>query len=326
MQKCRLCENDKLSDYYKLDDERGLLYSCTKCGFIQMSVPPVDELDSVASEESIFQDVERDTSPEDMVINEKIGISGPMSRMTHILQQDSIRINKTIKKLVDESFSSFNGLKFIDIGAGYGQHSFSLKEEFPKLDLYLLEISKERMKAGIKSFKPDLSEFTFYHRLLDDDFANEHFEKFDITFSFHVLEHVYNIKGFIKNMFDITRKGGSMILELPNEDDDLSFLSDNYRKIIHFPAHVSHFTKDTLSKLVEESGIEDRVEVTFIPTQRYGFFNYIDWVRHNRKDKISSDDYIPRENPTWIEKKWLQTKEDNFTTDSITIILKKHDS
>ena len=289
MKKCRLCEHDKLSDYYKLDDKGRMLYRCVKCGFIQMLVPPVDELDSVASEESIFQDIERDTSPEDMVINEKIGISGPMSRMTHILQQDS----------------------------------FSLKEEFPELDLHLLEISKERMKAGIKSFKPNLSDFTFYHCLLDDDFANNHFEKFDITFSFHVLEHVYNIKGFIKNMFDITRKGGLMILELPNEDDDLSLLSDNYRKIIHFPAHVSHFTKDMLSKLVEESGIEDRVEVSFIPTQRYGFFNYIDWVRHNKKDKILSDDYVPRENPTWIEKKWLQTKEDNFTTDSITMILKK---
>ena len=322
MQKCRLCENEKLSEYYELDSGRGFLYSCGKCGFIQMPVPPVDELDSVASEESISQDVDRHTSPEDMKLNENIGLSGPMSRMAHILRQDSIRI----KKLVNESLSLFDGLKFIDIGSGYGQHSFSLKEEFPELDFHLLEISRERLKAGIKSFKPDLSEFTFHHCLLDDDFANDHFEKFDVSFAFHVLEHVYNIKGFIKNMFEITKKGGSMILELPNEDDDLSLLSDNYREIIHFPAHVSHFTKGTLSKLVEESGIGDRVEVSFVPTQRYGFFNYVDWIRHNKKDKVLSDDYIPRENPTWIEKQWLQTKEDNFTTDSIAMILKKHDS
>ncbi|HAT67266.1 MAG TPA: hypothetical protein DCS66_22175, partial [Flavobacteriaceae bacterium] len=79
MQKCRLCENEKLSEYYELDSGRGLLYSCGKCGFIQMPVPPVDELDSVASEESISQDVDRNTSLEDMKINESIGFSGPMS-------------------------------------------------------------------------------------------------------------------------------------------------------------------------------------------------------------------------------------------------------
>ena len=98
------------------------------------------------------------------------------------------------------------------------------------------------------------------------------FEKFDISFSFHVLEHVYNMKGFIKNMFEITKNGGFMILEVPNEDDDLSLLSDNYRKIIHFPAHVSCFTKNTLSKLVEEAGLSSKVDISFIPIQRYGFF------------------------------------------------------
>ena len=323
MKKCRLCENEKLSEYYKLD-KGGLLYSCNECGLKQLLVSPVDQLDGAATEESISQDVDRETSPEDMKINESIGLSGDMSRMAHIIRQDSIRINKTIKKIiVDESFSSFKGLKFIDIGSGYGQSSFGLKEEFPELDVHLLEISEDRMRSGIESFKPNLSEFTFHHSLLDDNFALNNLEKFDISFSMHVLEHVYNIKGFIKNMFAITKKGGTMIVEVPNEDDDLCLLSDNYRKITHFPAHVSCFTKDTLSKLVEETGVGDRAEVSFVPIQRYGFFNYIDWVRHNEKDKVLSDDYTPRENPTWIEKNWLQTKEENFTTDSVAMILKK---
>jgi uncharacterized Zn finger protein len=49
MKKCRLCENEKLSEYYKIDNEH-LLYRCDKCGFIQALVPEIDELDSVASE------------------------------------------------------------------------------------------------------------------------------------------------------------------------------------------------------------------------------------------------------------------------------------
>ena len=325
MKKCRLCKNTKLSEYYRLNEDH-LLYKCNVCGFVQMPAPTEDHLDGAASKESVSQDVNRDTSPEDIKLSESMGPSGPMQRLNHILQTDSNRIKKTIEKIVNESFSSLKGLKFIDIGSGYGFHSFGLKRDFPEIDVHLLEISSERIKTGIEVFKPDPNEFTWHHNVLDNIFAAKHVEKFDICFSFHVLEHVYNIKGFIKSMFDITKKGGSIILEVPNEDDDLSLLSDEYRKIIHFPAHVSCFTKDTLFKLVEESGIKDNVEISFIPIQRYGFFNYVDWIRHNSKNKIISDDYIPRKNPTWIEKRWLQEKEENFTTDSIIMVLKKNDS
>ena len=301
-----------------------MLYKCGMCGFVQMMVPDQDQLDGVAASESISQDVDRDTSPEDMRINEEIGFVGAMSRMSHVLRQDSIRINRTVGKLLNGSVES--SPKFIDIGSGYGFHSFNLKKEFPNLDVHLLEISGERIESGIKEFKPNIDEFTFHHNILDDNFACEHFEKFEISFTFHVLEHVYDIKNFIKNMFAITKKGGTMILEVPNEDDELCLLSPNYREIIHFPAHVSCFTKDTLSRLVRESGIYEKVDMSFVPIQRYGFFNYIDWLRHNEKRKVLSDDYIPRENPSWIEKKWLETKEKNYTTDSIVMVLKKHDN
>ena len=325
MKKCRLCGSERVSNHYKLDNGRDMLYSCDECNFVQMMVDPVDEIDGVASEESIIPDVERDTSLEDMKLNEAIGISGPMSKMAHVLQQDYIRINQTMTDTVSELYSSFDKLNFIDVGSGYGQHSFSLKEKFPDWNFHLLEVSKERIQSGIEAFNVDSSKFTFHHKILDDSFANDNLEKFDISFAFHVLEHVYDIKTFIRNMFEVTKKGGIMLLELPNEADDLSLLSDNYRKIIHFPAHVNHFTKNTLSKLIQESGIEDKVEIDFIATQRYGFFNYIDWIRHNEKSKVLSDDYTPRKNPSWIERQWLQTKKDNFTTDTITMVLKKHD-
>ena len=322
MKVCRLCGNNALSLHYKLDDEHTL-YKCEACGFVQMPVPCKDQLDGLASEESVSQDVDRDTSIEDLKLSESIGFTGPMQRMNHILQTDSIRINRTIKKILEDNFDSANGLGFIDVGSGYGFHSFRLKNEFPELDVHLLEISGERIRTGIEAFKPDKNDFTWHHRILDDEFAIEYSEKFDICFSFHVLEHVYNMKGFIQNMVQITNKGGIIVIEVPNEDDELCQISDKYQKIVHIPAHVSCFTKDTLSKLIEESGVKDKVDISFIPIQRYGFFNYVDWVRHNQKSKVVSDDYVPRDNPSWIEKLWLQEKKKNFTTDSIAMILKK---
>jgi predicted SAM-dependent methyltransferase len=239
-----------------------------------MPVPDRDYLDGVASQESVSQDVDRETSEEDMKLNKLIGYEGPMARMNHVLKVDSARINNTIKKLISESF------------------------------------------------KPNQN-FNFYHAILDNEFAKNNLENFDITFSFHVLEHVYNMKGFINNMFSITKKGGVILIEVPNEDDDLCKFSENYKKIIHFPSHVSCFTKKTLTKLVEESGIIDKVELSFIPIQRYGYFNYVDWLRYDDKQKVYSDDYVPREKRSWIEEHWLKTKKENFTTDSIAMVIKK---
>jgi 2-polyprenyl-3-methyl-5-hydroxy-6-metoxy-1,4-benzoquinol methylase len=288
-----------------------------------MPVPDRDYLDGVASQESVSQDVDRETSEEDMKLNKLIGYEGPMARMNHVLKVDSARINNTIKKLISESFKPNQKLKFIDVGSGYGYHSFNLKKDFPNIDVSLLEISSERMKSGINVFKPKLEDFNFYHAILDNEFAKNNLENFDITFSFHVLEHVYNMKGFINNMFSITKKGGVILIEVPNEDDDLCKFSENYKKIIHFPSHVSCFTKKTLTKLVEESGIIDKVELSFIPIQRYGYFNYVDWLRYDDKQKVYSDDYVPREKRSWIEEHWLKTKKENFTTDSIAMVIKK---
>jgi hypothetical protein len=63
--------------------------------------------------------------------------------------------------------------------------------------------------------------------------------------------------------------------------------------------------------------------LSFIPIQRYGYFNYVDWLRYDDKQKVYSDDYVPREKRSWIEEHWLKTKKENFTTDSIAMVIKK---
>ena len=97
----------------------------------------------------------------------------------------------------------------------------------------------------------------------------------------------------LKNLFSITKSGGTIIVEVPNEDDDLLTLSSGYSKIARLPAHVNSFNKKTLSLLLNNLN-ENTYQVEFIPVQRYGFYNYIEWLRYNEKAKISSDDYITR--------------------------------
>jgi hypothetical protein len=72
---------------------------------------------------------------------------------------------------------------------------------------------------------------------------------------------------------------------------------------------------------LDRANISDSVD--FIGVQRYGFFNYIDWIRYNNKDMVLSDDYTPRNKQSWIEKMWLNNKKENLTTDSIMMLIRK---
>tara|TARA_B100000579_G_scaffold437522_1_gene467237 strand:+ start:1194 stop:1982 length:789 start_codon:yes stop_codon:yes gene_type:complete len=259
----------------------------------------------------------RKTAKEDLNIYTDEDLPDPLSNLIHVMREDSKRIIPLISSLLKNEASSF-----IDIGSGYGQLSFDLAKSNSNLDIHLLETSRERLELGIKGFKVNRDEFTFHHRLLDKNFASEYTQSFEICLCFHVLEHVYDIKDFIRNLFLITKNGGTIIIEVPNEDDDLLRLSSGYSKIVRFPAHVNSFNQKTLSLLLKTLN-EDSYKVEFVPVQRYGFYNYIEWLRYNEKAKISSDDYIPRDEKSWIESIWLEKKSKGMTTDSIMLIIKK---
>ena len=79
MKKCRLCGSIELSKYYA-PQESVKIYNCLRCELKQMITPPEDEVDSTAAEQSVSQDVDRNTSIEDMKIKERLGLSGDMHR------------------------------------------------------------------------------------------------------------------------------------------------------------------------------------------------------------------------------------------------------
>ena len=317
---CRLCDSCNLIKYRDIDSN-NTIYKCDNCDFVQIPTKKANELDDCANVESINQDKYRKTSVLDMEMNSSIEFPEVMKNLAHVIQQDTKRVKKVIDELVLANKN--NNIKFIDIGSGYGHIGFSIGENNSNINVHLLETSHERIQMGINTFKPEMDKFTFHHKLLDSKFSNEYFEHFDISFSFHVLEHVYDMVDFIKNMYKITKSGGYIVIEVPNEDDDLQYLSANYEKIVRFPAHVSYFTQKTLLLLLEKADVHINNNVDFIGVQRYGFFNYIDWLRHNDKQMVLSDDYTPRDKISWIEELWIKTKQDNLTTDTVMMIVKK---
>ena len=209
-------------------------------------------------------------------------------------------------------------LNILDIGTGYGLFPHNINKEFPNFNVYFLNINK--IKYGIKKLNLNYNIIT--ENIETDDFIKSNKCKFDVICSNNVLEHVYNPILWINNIMKCLKPGGIIILEIPNEDDELIYKVKNYSNIIHFEDHVNYFTKNTLEYLLKKCNIK-KYNITGV--QRYGFYNYIDWIRYGMKEKVKSDDYIninikPR---SYIEELWIKYRVDNLNCDTLKCIIEK---
>tara|TARA_R110000824_G_scaffold9415_4_gene42103 strand:+ start:8205 stop:8882 length:678 start_codon:yes stop_codon:yes gene_type:complete len=120
----------------------------------------------------------------------------------------------------------------LDVGAGAGTFAHKIKDKVNDVECTELDPSliSECKRLGFKSYS--------------GDFSNLHFDKkFDIVFAWHVLEHVRNVKPFLDNMRDISRR--LFILEIP--------VTNLRRK---FDGHFHKFTHKSLEMCLNSSGFK----------------------------------------------------------------------
>lgn len=90
---------------------------------------------------------------------------------------------------------------------------------------------------------------------------------YDLVCMFHVLEHVWNPIYVLKRLNSILKTGGLLFLEMPNFGASARKLFGKYWFNYHQPRHLTHFDKESLSEVLEESGfnvVQSRYE--FRPT------------------------------------------------------------
>jgi SAM-dependent methyltransferase len=77
---------------------------------------------------------------------------------------------------------------------------------------------------------------------------------FDVITAFHVLEHMPDPLGALRNMLRWLAPGGSIVLEVPNAAGFGARVFGPYWSGWDTPRHLVHFTPETLSALVERAG------------------------------------------------------------------------
>ena len=145
--------------------------------------------------------------------------------------------------------------KLLDIGCGTG-HFLKIGKD-RGWEVYGIELSKWAADYGRRNFNLDIRNINL------EEVAGTWGVGFDVVTLNHVLEHLPSPSGAIKMISEILHEEGLILIEVPNELDDLMFLVARVRKLLYnrlynilkepLIHHTFFFTKDSLIKILEKS-------------------------------------------------------------------------
>lgn len=169
----------------------------------------------------------------------------------------------------------------LEIGCARGHLLHRLARETGRTDLVGIDVSREMVERGRAEFGLDL-------RALPVEEINFPPGRFGLIILFDVLEHVARPREVLARLLRLLRPGGWLVFEVPSEDTLFRRLVRlGYRlspgrfsaavAALYHPAHLSYFTRRSLSRLVAGVGGErlaiatKEAHVTRFGLGRYGF-------------------------------------------------------
>jgi 2-polyprenyl-3-methyl-5-hydroxy-6-metoxy-1,4-benzoquinol methylase len=172
----------------------------------------------------------------------------------------------------DEAFSQIKNKssKVLEIGCGKGAFLKLLNKN--NIENVGLELNEDSIKTLVADRINALNQTI-------QDFAKENVEKFDVVVSFQVLEHVFEVKSFLEAAIKTLKKGGMLILSVPNND---SFIKWAYPSALNIPPH--HSGLWNLKSLKSISSIYNLTfeRVYYEPLQSYHY----DWYYNIFKTRM----------------------------------------
>lgn len=97
----------------------------------------------------------------------------------------------------------------MDFGCNIGRFTNLLKQELPECKIYGADISPSAIRYARKT-REDIGFF-----VIDDEFFNK--RRFDVVVISHVLEHIQDSVGALRNISALLSKGGKLIIAVPYE-------------------------------------------------------------------------------------------------------------
>lgn len=166
---------------------------------------------------------------------------GLINRVYHLVR--SYQFYK--KKEVIQKSSNIKKGKILDIGCGTGDFlkymaSSGWEADGVETDVGAKGIAEKKLGKKIEG-KLDL---------VDGE------NKYDVISMWHVLEHIYNVEDYLKKVNKLLKKGGVLIVGVPN---CASYDAKKYKGnwvAYDLPIHLSHFRKNNIREISIKSSFE----------------------------------------------------------------------
>jgi 2-polyprenyl-3-methyl-5-hydroxy-6-metoxy-1,4-benzoquinol methylase len=161
--------------------------------------------------------------------------------------------NYAIKQKI-KLINSFNSEKknILDIGCGTGDFLVACKKE--DWLVYGVEPSSKARDLTLQKLieKNNSIENTIEETIEDFISDNQAIKQYDVVTLWHVLEHVPNLKEYIKQLKELLKPNGTLFIAVPNYK---SYDANHYKEFwaaFDVPRHLWHFSKKAIKVLFEK--------------------------------------------------------------------------
>lgn len=286
---CNLCGSPRhtvLVTQLRDGTTRFKVHRCTTCGHVQLLPKPTPAEDAAYYNKNL-QDRARRKKIEYRTLRD----NNAFDTRRHVVQFNTLKIRRNARVL--------------DIGAGYGFFVDALHAAgYSRVEG--VEISDERRAIARRHTAVPIHN-------IDVNDARHDAGIFDVITVFHVLEHMTDPVGFLKNIKRMLATGGRLIVEVPNADELLLETSPAYNAFYWIRAHLNYFTRGTLSRCFRGAGFKS-VKIQY--QQRYGLNNLCNWLNYGQP-QIEKPVFEITEPYRALEKTYKKELERNGRSDAL---------
>lgn len=155
------------------------------------------------------------------------------------------RTLKQKRKLVEKTTGLTKG-SLLDIGSGTGAFAGEMKRG--GWAVTGLEPDADARSVAKQTYQVELEDTSRFYQLPPGSF--------DAITLWHVLEHVHDLPGYMKQMKDLLKEKGKIFIAVPNyTSKDAGIYKENWAAW-DVPRHLYHFSPQSMKTLVEKHGMK----------------------------------------------------------------------
>jgi 2-polyprenyl-3-methyl-5-hydroxy-6-metoxy-1,4-benzoquinol methylase len=128
------------------------------------------------------------------------------------------------------------------------------------------------------------------HQFLSDS-ASVSDNSFDVAVSFDTLEHVPGPVDFLKEVRRVLKPGGKFFIGVPNQQDFLKTLVQEYLPFFYHLSHVYYFSAQALTFALREAGFQG---IQIGNVHKYDLSNMVIWARDRKGAGSPGSDVFDR--------------------------------